>query len=370
MSQTLTLFLCGDVMTGRGVDQILAHPAGPQLHEPYVKDARRYVELAEQAHGKIPAPVDDRYVWGFALDVLDNVNPAARIINLETAVTTCDRYWQGKGINYRMSPKNVGCLQAARLDCCALANNHVLDWGYPGLDETLRTLHEAGLKTTGAGRDDAEANLPAELATAQGNRILVFCVGMYDSGIPPAWEAGPGQAGVAFLPDFSSDSLNEVAAMIDAAQPKKTDIVVLSIHWGGNWGYEVSLPHRAFAQRVIDEAGVDIVHGHSSHHAKGIEVHHGRLILYGCGDLITDYEGIAGKEAYRGDLGLLYLARIDCATGALNALRMQPAQMRQMQLRRPPPDDVAWLEKMFNREGAALGTGVTIVENGNLELGW
>ena len=53
----LRLVLCGDVMTGRGIDQILADPADPQLHEPYVRDARQYVQLAEQAHGPIAAPV-------------------------------------------------------------------------------------------------------------------------------------------------------------------------------------------------------------------------------------------------------------------------------------------------------------------------
>jgi poly-gamma-glutamate capsule biosynthesis protein CapA/YwtB (metallophosphatase superfamily) len=60
--------------------------------------------------------------------------------------------------------------------------------------------------------------------------------------------------------------------------------------------------HRQFAHALIDEAGFDLVHGHSSHHPKAIEVHHGRIILYGCGDFITDYEGIKGYESFRDDL--------------------------------------------------------------------
>lgn len=43
-------------------------------------------------------------------------------------------------------------------------------------------------------------------------------------------------------------------------------------------------------------AGVDVVHGHSSHHAKGAEVYRGKLILYGAGDLISDYEGISVRQ--------------------------------------------------------------------------
>lgn len=129
----LTLFLSGDVMTGRGIDQILAHPADPQLHEPYVKDARQYVELAEQEHGEIITPVDDRYIWGIGLDALQEIDPAVRLINLETSVTSSDRFWEEKRIHYRMSPKNFGCITSAGIDCVTLANNHILDWGYPGL---------------------------------------------------------------------------------------------------------------------------------------------------------------------------------------------------------------------------------------------
>ena len=83
-----------------------------------------------------------------------------RIINLETVVTRSDE-WAGKGINYRMDPGNIDCLSAAAIDCCVLANNHVLDWGSSGLTETLGTLHSAGLKTAGTGNSRLEAEAPA-----------------------------------------------------------------------------------------------------------------------------------------------------------------------------------------------------------------
>src|SRR5512143_3888726 len=141
-----TLFLTGDVMTGRGIDQVLPTPSDPQLYESYVTDAREYVKLAERAHGEIRKPVSFDYIWGDALAELDRAAPDARIVNLETSVTTSPGPWPAKGINYRMHPANVGCLTAPRLDCCTLANNHVLDWGYAGLDETLRTLRAAGIR--------------------------------------------------------------------------------------------------------------------------------------------------------------------------------------------------------------------------------
>ena len=96
------------------------------------------------------------------------------------------------------------------------------------------------------------------------------------------------------------------------------DVVVASIHWGSNWGYDVPATHTDFAHRLID-AGVDVVHGHSSHHPRPIEVYQGKLILYGCGDLIDDYEGIGGYQKYRDDLRLLYFATVSPGTGRMAA---------------------------------------------------
>ena len=128
----ICLFLCGDVMLGRGIDQILAHPGDPRLHEPVVRSAIEYVELAEAANGPIQRVVAPDYIWGDALVELARAKPQARIVNLETSVTLSAAY-APKGINYRMNPANVACLTAASIDCCILANNHVLDFGRSGL---------------------------------------------------------------------------------------------------------------------------------------------------------------------------------------------------------------------------------------------
>jgi len=179
----VTLFLCGDVMPGRGIDQILPYPGDPALYEHHVKSALDYVALAEEANGSIPRSVAPDYIWGDVLAVLDRVRPDVRIVNLETSVTTSGD-WQPKGINYRMNPANVGCLNAAGIDCYVLANNHVLDWGHSGLDDTLDTLRGVGIQTAGAGRDSAEAARPAVLDVAGKGRVLVYAFGTTDSGIP------------------------------------------------------------------------------------------------------------------------------------------------------------------------------------------
>ncbi len=101
---------------------------------------------------------------------------------------------------------------------------------------------------------------------------------------------------------------------------------------GINWDYHISQDQIYFAHRLID-GGVDVVHGHSSHHPRPIEVYRDKLVLYGCGDFLNDYEGIKGYEEFRDDLRLLYFVSVQPQTGKLASLRMVPMQARQMRLR-------------------------------------
>lgn len=368
-SRSVTLFLSGDVMTGRGIDQILPHPSKPHIFEPYMRSAAGYVELAERLTGPIRKPVDFAYIWGDALAALERVRPDARIINLETAVTASEDAWPDKGINYRMHPVNVPCLTAAGIDCCVLANNHVLDWGYGGLAETLTTLRAAGIRTAGAGRDDAEAAAPAVIESPGKARVLVFAFGMGSAGVPRQWATAKGRAGVNFLPDLSARTADTVSRRVHAAG-RTGDVVVASIHWGGNWGYHIPEEQRAFAHRLIDAAGVDVVHGHSSHHPKGIEVYRDKPILYGCGDLLNDYEGISGHEAYRGDLALMYFPTLDGAAGRLTRFAMMPTQTRRFRVNRAPEEGARWLLETLNREGNKLGTRVERGPDNTFLLRW
>jgi poly-gamma-glutamate synthesis protein (capsule biosynthesis protein) len=346
----LRLFLCGDVMTGRGIDQILPAPCDPALDEPYVRSALDYVELAERVNGPMPRAVDSAYIWGDALAELERAKPDARIVNLETAVTRSEER-APKGINYRMSPENAGCLTAARIDCCVLANNHVLDWGTQGLEETLDTLHGAQIRTAGAGRDSAEAAAPAVLELPGRRRLLVFAFGMESAGVPADWAATATRAGVSRLPDLSSRTTDALADRILAAK-RAGDLVLLSMHWGSNWGYEVSRQQRSFARRLIDAGAAELVHGHSSHHPRPIEIYRERLILYGCGDFLNDYEGISGHEAFRPELALMFLPSLEPSTGKLLQLTLSPMRIRRFRLNRASGEDADWLAALLGRESA------------------
>jgi poly-gamma-glutamate synthesis protein (capsule biosynthesis protein) len=366
--ETHTLFLCGDIMTGRGIDQILPRSVDPLIYEPYVRDSREYVHLAERETGPIPRPVSHSYIWGDALAVWNALDPDFRIINLETSVTVHNEPWPGKGINYRMHPGNADLLTAAEVDCCTLSNNHVLDWQREGLTDTLRTLRRVGIATAGAGKDRAEAAQPAILNNSAG-RVIILSYGAATSGIPGNWAAGEQQAGVNLLPGWGNAAVDEVAERV-ASVRQSGDTVVFSVHWGGNWGYKIPRRQQSLARALIDHAGVDVVYGHSAHHPKGIEVYRNRLIIYGAGDFINDYEGIGGHEHFRPDLTLMYFPRIESTTGELAAMTMVPMRISRFRLNFAAAAEARWLGELLTRLGDGLGTSAAVNRDGSISLRW
>jgi poly-gamma-glutamate synthesis protein (capsule biosynthesis protein) len=369
MKERVTLFLCGDVMTGRGIDQVLPFPGHPRLYEPSIDSALGYVELAEQASGAIRRPVEFSYIWGDALEEFEREAPQAKVINLETAITRSVTPWQDKEVHYKMNPQNIACLTAAGIDCCVLANNHMLDWGIPGLLDTLEALDKAGIKHAGAGCNLRQARSPAILETGEDRRIIVFSLGSLSSGIPAGWSAREDRPGLNVIGGQAKHTVRSLANEIGDIK-RQGDVVIVSIHWGGNWGYKIPSSQKMLAHRLVEETGLDILHGHSSHHVKGIEVYKNRLILYGCGDFFNDYEGIGGYEDYRGDLGLMYFADVDPRTGWLLGLQMIPTHVRQFRVNRASEVDSKWLEDLLNREGKRFGTRVIRSPENVLTLGW
>lgn len=240
-------------MTGRGIDQALPNPGNPRLRESFVHDARDYVALAEQVNGPIARPVGFSYVWGIALEVLDDLKPDARIINLETSIATSNDFWPDKGI--------------------------------------------------------------------QGTR-----------------------AGVRFRLRDEWDSTRLVSWREQARHQHVVRAICTS---GRRYGH---------------------VDGHSSHHAKGMEIYRARPIVYGCGDLLNDYEGISGHDHYRGDLSLLYFVMVDSEKHEVSSIQIVPAQRCRFRLVEASADDAQWLAKILDRAGREFGTRV--YANADKTVGW
>ncbi len=357
-AQTIKIFLAGDVMTGRGIDQILAHPSKPILYEGFVKNAKDYVLLAEEKNGKIPPKITNDYIWGDALSEWRKRRPNLKFANLETAITMSDIPSPGKGINYRMNPKNIGVLLP--FDALSLSNNHILDWEEAGLLETLKTLEETSIKFSGAGINLENSSKPSIHLLQNKKRVLFFSLSHTSSGVPDSWAAKTKTAGVYLIENLNEPEISKIIENINLYK-KAEDLVILSIHWGSNWGYELAPGQQMFAQKLIDN-GVDIIFGHSSHHPRPLEIYKGKPIFYGLGDFINDYEGISGYEEFRGDLSLMYFLEFDLKNNLIG-LEMVPMQIKKFRLNRPTISDAKWLFKKISEISKHFNTKFKLKDN-------
>lgn len=343
------------------------------------------------------------YLWGDYRKLILKPPPDLRLMNLETALTRTidnnDIPW-GKGINYHFHLSNFegvmkgyrGVCHLCEGDttcscqpspvCVTLANNHIMDYGKRAFEEeTLPYLTSYAhqhhtTKFAGAGTNIREASRPAHWtlsvppaddATMEQNQkqrtttdVYVIAAGSGDSGVSINWAATLDSAGVFWLPrldsmnavDDSIEMLKQWMAWhaIDTASLETTNsIVILSIHWGPNWAYRYHGDNqkfrREFAHKCIDECGVDAIYGHSSHHIRGLEKYNGKLIIYGAGDLINDYEGFAnaGDEKYC-EFGALFLADIRTDTKELHRLTLVPTIMNRLQLKLLCPSSKGYMD--------------------------
>jgi poly-gamma-glutamate synthesis protein (capsule biosynthesis protein) len=364
-----TLLLAGDVMTGRGIDQVLERPLPPALHEPSGKSARHYVRLAERAHGPIPSRNPASYIWGDAFEAMARLAPELRIVNLGTAITSATTAWAGKDTHFRMNPRHVDCLVAGGIVACSLANDHVLDWDYPGLRETLTALRDAGIAGAGAGLDAEQASAPARLALPGGARLLLFSWATPSGGVPAGWAATSARPGIALLPALGDADAREISQCVNHHR-RPGDLVVVSLHWGTPGMREVQPEQREFAHRLVDLGVVDVIHGHSARAALPMEVYKGKLILYGCGDLINDLEGVKQAAGTPVEAACLYAVTLARAGGQLRRLEILPFQIRGFRLCSPDPEvEAAWRSRLA-RECALFGTSVTAGATGRWNVSW
>jgi hypothetical protein len=370
--RTFTLNFVGDVMLGRLVDQLWPQHVD-NAHERRVVSyfIERYPHLANYTH---------RDPWGTALPLFHDAD--LNLINLETSATTTNDPWPSKAFNYRMHPANAAALREARIDYACLANNHTLDFGSDGLVETVWTMKENKIAFAGVGETTDESRRPAILrlprcadvahhghAHAQGqdepgNSYTVHVYAASDH--PRDWAVVPSF----HLIDYTPRTREHLLTLLTSHTPDKPipDLKIFSIHWGPNYTWQPAEKIRSLAHFLIDECGVDIVHGHSSHHVQGVERYHRKLIIYGCGDFVDDY---ALNEEYRNDLGAVWRVcvreeqdeenvEVESCRLVLDRLEIFPTRCDRFQvtLLDPDDDDHLWVQRKITRLSEDMGTTV------------
>jgi poly-gamma-glutamate capsule biosynthesis protein CapA/YwtB (metallophosphatase superfamily) len=316
VAPTLTVALAGDVMLGRGVNRMIAE------------------------HGSA-------YPWG---DVLAAVWSADRfLINLECALTDHTERWSDghKPFYFRANPQVIETLRVAGVDFASLANNHAADFGMTGLLDTVRCLDEAGIARAGAGGDILAARAPA-IVTAAEWRIGVVAFADH----PAVWAAETTSPGINYTPvSLASGHFGVIEDALTIAR-RQADMVIFSMHWGPNMRARPTPAFRAFARHVI-EAGADVFWGHSAHIVQGVEVWHGKPILYDTGDFVDDY---AVDPELRNDLSGLFLLR--ARPPAIAWVDVIPVVIGSCQVNRARGAERDWFVERFSTLCAERGTEV------------
>lgn len=290
-------------------------------------------------------------IWGDVLPVLRGAD--ACFANLECVLSDRGEPWPGKRFVFRSDRKNVAVLQAARITAVSLANNHVLDFGDDALRDLLETLDAAGIAHAGAGRNLAEARRPATVTIGP---LRCAFVAVTDN--EPGWEASPTEPGIFFAPCDLADGRFQVLLAIVEEAAATHDLVIVSYHWGPNWG-ERPLPEHVRAGRALIAAGARIVYGHSAHVTRGIEFYLGGAILYSCGDFVDDY---AVDEVERNDESFVFVAMLEGRT--LVEFVLVPTVIADFQARRSDPLRAARQCERMRRLCAELGTRSAFVPEG------
>ncbi|PJA77677.1 MAG: capsular biosynthesis protein [Nitrospirae bacterium CG_4_9_14_3_um_filter_51_5] len=288
-------------------------------------------------------------IWG---DTLPLFNAAGcRLINLECVISTRGQPWNPrlKPFHFRANPRAIEILQAARVDCATLANNHVLDYGPDALLDCLTFLDEAHIQHTGAGAHMDEALKPALLEYTQG-RIAV--VALTDN--EPEWEATKSQPGVNYVgydtQGLLSPYLDRIAEVIQQAR-QNASFVIISAHIGPNWG-EPSPAMRKLTHQLLDLGG-DLYWGHSNHTPQGIEIYKGKVILYSTGDFVDDY---AVDLDERNDLSFLF--SIEETSGRVARIQLYPVRIENFQVHRATGSDITFLQHSLQAKCRAFHTDV------------
>lgn len=308
----LRLVFAGDVMLGRGVNEMLPHTAV-------------------------------RYPWGNTLRILREAD--FRLCNLECAISDRGEPWPEKVFHFRTDSANVAVLGAAHFNAVSLANNHALDFGYEALSDTLTILDAAGIAHAGAGMNLSDAFEPA-IVKVGGAKIGL--VAFTDN--EPRWEAGAARPGIAYVPvDFEEERAEHLFQTIAEAK-RRCDILTVAAHWGPNWGYEPPPRQIPFAHRMV-EMGADIIFGHSGHVFRAVETYRGRPILYCTGNFVDDY---AVDEQERNDESFIFL--VDRGSTGIQRLRLYPTVIEQCRVLLAEGDRASEIAYKMTRLCQKMGT--------------
>ena len=206
------------------------------------------------------------------------------VVNCEGALSDHARQ---VGLN-RTPEKFAKTMRSSGISLVNLANNHTFDAEERGFLDTLRALSSAGIAHVGGGHDLADARKPVILAR-NGIKLGFLGYAQFNNMGESAF-AADGRPGIVPMDPFL------IKEDIRRLRPQ-VDYVVVAIHWATNRRYDISPENRKFAHDLID-AGADVILGHHPPHPKGIEVYHGKVILYAPSNILRGHTNMNSDDGY------------------------------------------------------------------------
>jgi poly-gamma-glutamate synthesis protein (capsule biosynthesis protein) len=289
------------------------------------------------------APPD--YPWGNTLPVFQKAD--VRIANLECVISDRGNPWRAtpKVFRFRSDAKNVDALRTAQINVVSIANNHTLDFEYEAMLDMTKILDEAGISHAGAGANLEEASGPALF---ERDEIKIGLIAFTDN--EPDWEATDQRPGIFYVPIDVEDVRARKLFEIVRHTQEEVDLLVVSAHWGPNWGYRPRQNHIPFGHALIDQ-GAHIVFGHSCHVFQGIEIYEGRPILYSSGDFIDDY---AVDEIEKNDESFIFMVEMEAKK--ITKLHLYPSLIRNFQARLATRSEAPTIARKMKNLCAELNT--------------
>lgn len=214
------------------------------------------------------------------------------MVNLETAITTRGTP-EPKQFHFRAAPSAFDALRGAGVDVVSMANNHAVDYGPVGLEDSFAAIEASRFPVVGIGRDAAHAYAPWYV-TVKGVRVAIIGASQVNDRTLSAWTADTSSPGIA-----SAYSSRLLASVQDAR--RRADIVVVYLHWGqeGN-GCPLDVQKQLAGQ--LSQAGADAVVGTHAHLLLGGGWLGRTFVTYGLGNFVWWRD-----QAFSNDTGVLTL---------------------------------------------------------------
>lgn len=239
--------------------------------------------------------------------------------NLETPLTGRGSPLTDKTYLFRNPPEKVApALKSAGFDIVTLANNHILDYGVEGLQDTINSLTGVGIAHVGAGMNLQEARRPVVLTLENGQTVGFLG---YSNTFPEEFWATSTSPGTAF--GHVEHVQSDVRALVD----KNVDVIVVSFHWGRERQTELRPYQPLLAYAAID-AGADLVLGHHPHILQGIERYKQGLVLYSLGNYTF--------TTFSNSVHTSVVAQIDFRNGSFESLEMTPININNFEVELQP----------------------------------